>query len=142
LRFRLLSVRRAAPEQRLKAGKAKSGVISIRAAVEGSNLRILYRDDGAGIDIEKIKQKAVQAGIITREKAGTMNAREQALLIFHSGFSTAENPDRVAGKGVGLSLIKDRIKELKGMLSLQFRRGSYSEFIMTFPLPVLTGGNL
>jgi chemotaxis protein histidine kinase CheA len=128
------------PEQRRKAGKAESGVISIRAAAEGSGLRIVYRDDGAGSDTEKIKQKAVQAGIITREKAGAMNGRERALLIFHSGFSTAENPDRVAGKGVGLSLVKDRVKELKGRLSLQSRRGSHSEFTMVFPLHVLTGG--
>jgi chemotaxis protein histidine kinase CheA len=128
------------PEQRRKAGKAESGLISIRAAGEGSDLRIVDRDDGAGIDVEKIKEKAVKSGVITREKVETMNPREQALLIFHSGFSTAENPDRVAGKGVGLSLIKDRVKELKGRLSLQFRRGSHSEFTMVFPLHVLTGG--
>jgi Amt family ammonium transporter len=128
------------PEQRLKAGKAASGAISIRAAAEGSDLRVVYRDDGGGIDVEKIKEKAVKSGIITREKADTMNKREQALLIFHSGFSTAENPDRVAGKGVGLSLVKSRVKELKGRLSLQFRRGSHSEFAMVFPLHILTGG--
>ncbi|MDR2159063.1 MAG: ammonium transporter [Treponema sp.] len=128
------------PEQRRKAGKAESGAISIRAAVEGSDLRIVYRDDGAGIDGEKIRQRAVKAGIITREKAGTLNEREQLLLIFHSGFSTAENPDRVAGKGVGLSLVKARVKELNGRLSLKSRRGSHSEFTLLFPLRVLTGG--
>jgi Amt family ammonium transporter len=128
------------PERRRKAGKAESGDISIRAGAEGSDLRIIYRDDGAGIDGGKIKQRAIKAGIITREKAEAMNEREQALLIFHSGFSTAENPDRVAGKGVGLSLVKSRVKELKGKLSLNFRRGSHSEFTMVFPLRVLTGG--
>jgi Amt family ammonium transporter len=128
------------PEQRLKAGKAETGAISINAAAEGSELRIVYRDDGAGIDGEKIKRKAVKAGIITGEKARAMNEREQALLIFHSGFSTAENPDRVAGKGVGLSLVKTRVKELKGKLSLTSRRGSHSEFVLVFPLHALTGG--
>jgi Amt family ammonium transporter len=128
------------PEERLKAGKAERGVISIRAAAEGAGLRIVYRDDGAGIDGGKIRQRAVKAGIITREKADAMNEREQALLIFHSGFSTAENPDRVAGKGVGLSLVKARVKELNGRLSLKSRRGSHSEFTLVFPLHVLTGG--
>jgi Amt family ammonium transporter len=126
------------PEQRRKAGKAESGAISIRAAVEGSDLRIVYRDDGAGIDGEKIRRRAVTAGIITREKAATLNERDQASLIFHSGFSTAANPDRVAGKGVGLSVVKTRIKELKGKLSLRSRRGSYCEFILVFPLRVLS----
>ncbi|MDR2028330.1 MAG: ammonium transporter, partial [Treponema sp.] len=128
------------PEQRRKAGKAESGLISIRAEAEGSDLRIVYRDDGAGIDGEKIRQRAVKAGIITKEKADTLNERDRVSLIFHSGFSTADNPDRVAGKGVGLSLVKARVKELNGRLSLKSRRGSYSEFALVFPLRVLTGG--
>jgi Amt family ammonium transporter len=127
------------PEQRRQAGKAESGVISIRAATEGSDLRIVYRDDGAGIDGEKIGQKALKAGIITREKAAAMNERDKVLLIFHSGFSTAENSDRVAGKGIGLSLVKARVRELYGKLSLRSRRGSHSEFTLVFPLDVLTG---
>jgi Amt family ammonium transporter len=125
------------PEQRRRAGKAERGAISIRAVAEGPDLRIVYRDDGAGIDSGKIRQRAVRAGILTREKAGALNEREQALLIFHPGFSTAENPDRVAGKGVGLSLVKARIKELRGKLSLNSRRGSHSEFILVFPLHTL-----
>jgi Amt family ammonium transporter len=129
------------PEQRLKSGKAESGAISIRAAAEGADLRIVYRDDGAGMDGEKIKRKAVKAGIITGEKADTMSERDKILLIFHSGFSTAENPDRVAGKGVGLSLVKARVRELNGRLSLKSRRGVYSEFTLVFPLHDLTGGD-
>ncbi|MDR2020839.1 MAG: ammonium transporter [Treponema sp.] len=128
------------PEQRRKVGKAESGSISIRAAAEGSNLRIVYRDDGMGIDSEKIKRRALGTGIITREKADTMSEREQMLLIFHPGFSTAETPDRVAGKGAGLSLVTARLRELKGRLSLKSRRGSHSEFTLVFPLHALTGG--
>jgi Amt family ammonium transporter len=128
------------PEQRRKAGKAERGTISIRAAAEGAALRVEYRDDGAGIDGEKIKRRALTAGIITREKADAMDERERVSLIFHPGFSTAENPDRVAGKGVGLALVRDRVKELQGRLSLRSRRGSHSEFTLIFPLPVLTGG--
>ncbi|MDR2184689.1 MAG: ammonium transporter [Treponema sp.] len=128
------------PEQRRKAGKAESGAISIRAAADGSNLRIVYRDDGTGLDGERIKRRALKTGIITKEKADTMNEREQMLLIFHPGFSTAENPDRIAGKGAGLSLVTARVKKLKGRLSLKSRRGSHSEFTLIFPLHALTGG--
>jgi Amt family ammonium transporter len=128
------------PEQRKRAGKAESGAIEIRAAGEGPLLRIVYRDDGAGIDGEKIKRRAVESGIVSTEKAETLDEREQALLIFHPGFSTAENPDRVAGKGAGLSLVKARIKELGGKLFLRSRRGSHSEFTMVFPLHALRDG--
>jgi Amt family ammonium transporter len=127
------------PEQRRKAGKAENGAISIRAAIDGPDLHIVYRDDGVGIDNEKIKQQALKTGIITKEKADTMSGQEQMLLIFHPGFSTAENPDRVAGKGAGLSLVTARIRELKGRLSLKSRRGSHSEFTLVFPLHALTG---
>jgi two-component system chemotaxis sensor kinase CheA len=128
------------PEQRRKEGKAESGAISIRASVEGGGLRIVYRDDGAGMDSGKIKRRALKTGVITEEKAGAMSEREQILLIFHPGFSTAENPDRVAGKGVGLSLVTSRVRELNGRLSLKSRRGLYSEFTLVFPLRILTGG--
>ncbi|MDR1893205.1 MAG: ammonium transporter [Spirochaetales bacterium] len=127
------------PEQRRKAGKDEKGLITIRAAVEGEGLRIVYRDDGAGIEGEKITRKAVQAGLITPEQAETMTEAEKVRLIFHSGFSTAENPDRVAGKGVGLSVITARIKELNGRLSLGSRRGSHSQWTLVFPLSALTG---
>jgi Amt family ammonium transporter len=128
------------PEQRAKAGKPESGTIDIRATGEGSGLRIVYRDDGAGMNGEKIKLKAVKSGIISREQADAMNEREQVMLIFHPGFSTAENPDQVAGKGVGLSLVKTRVRELNGKLFLRSRRGSHSEFTLVFPSGVLGGG--
>jgi Amt family ammonium transporter len=128
------------PEQRKKAGKTENGIIEIQAAGEGPLLRIVYRDDGAGIDSEKIKLRAVQSGIVSKEKADAMDEREKAMLIFHPGFSTAENPDRVAGKGAGLSLVKARLKELGGKLSLKSRRGSHSEFTMVFPLHAVRGG--
>jgi Amt family ammonium transporter len=128
------------PEQRRKAGKSEDGTISIRAEEAGGALHIVYRDDGAGIDGGKIRRRALKTGIITPEKAGAMDEREQAMLIFHPGFSTAENPDRVAGKGAGLSLVKARVKELRGKLSLKFRQGSHSEFTLVFPLQALTGG--
>jgi signal transduction histidine kinase len=127
------------PELRRKAGKNEIGVITIKAAAAGSFLHIVYRDDGAGIDSEKIKNHAIKTGIVSTEKANSMNEREQILLIFHPGFSTAENPDRVAGKGVGLSLVTVRTRELHGKISLKSRRGSYSEFTLVFPLESLSG---
>jgi Amt family ammonium transporter len=128
------------PELRRKAGKKERGAITVRAAVEGSLLRIVYRDDGAGIDGEKIRNRAVKTGLISREKAAAMTGPEQAALIFHPGFSTAETPDQVAGKGIGLSLVSARVRELGGKISLRSRRGAYSEFTLVVPLPRLKGG--
>jgi Amt family ammonium transporter len=125
------------PEQRIRAGKPETGAITLKAETTEDALRIVFRDDGAGIDGEKIKTRAVKAGLLSRERADAMTGGESALLIFHSGFSTAGNPDEVAGKGVGLSLVKTRVQELRGRLSLKSRVGSYSEFILLLPLQVL-----
>jgi chemotaxis protein histidine kinase CheA len=129
------------PAERKKAGKPGTGSIRIRLEKDGAYLRLRYRDDGAGMDGGKIKMKAVRAGMVSPEAAAAMNEREGILLIFHSGFSTAENPDRVAGKGVGLSLVKERVKSLGGRITLNSRLGSHSEFILNFPLRALTGGS-
>ncbi|MDR1933906.1 MAG: ammonium transporter [Spirochaetales bacterium] len=124
-----------APAKRRGAGKPEKGFISIRTETGGSGLRIIYRDDGAGINAEKVKKRALAAGIISEEKAASLSEREKILFIFHPGFSTAEKPDSVAGKGVGLSLVKEKVKELGGKLSLKSRVGSYCEFSLVFPLP-------
>jgi Amt family ammonium transporter len=122
------------PAGRRRAGKAEKGSISIRAGADESSLRIVYRDDGAGIDGEKVKKKALEAGILSKEKAASLPEREKILFIFHPGFSTAHRPDSVAGKGVGLCLVKEKVKELGGRLSLKTRAGSYCEFTLVFPL--------
>jgi two-component system chemotaxis sensor kinase CheA len=125
------------PAKRRGAGKPEKGFISIRTEAGESGLRIVFRDDGAGIDGEKVKKRALSAGIISKEKAASLSEREKALFIFHPGFSTADKPDSVAGKGVGLSLVKEKVKELGGKLSLKSRAGSYCEFSLIFPLPEL-----
>jgi two-component system chemotaxis sensor kinase CheA len=99
-----------------------------------SRLFVTYRDDGAGIDGGKIAEKAVAAGLVSKEKAASLSDREKILFIFHSGFSTADKPDNVAGKGMGLSLVKEKVREMGGKLSLKSRPGSYCEFGLAFPL--------
>ncbi|MDR1894614.1 MAG: Hpt domain-containing protein [Spirochaetales bacterium] len=122
------------PEARKLSGKNECGRIEIQASITADNLRIVCRDDGGGIDGEAIKNQAIQGGIIAKEAAETMNEREKIMLIFHPGFSTAESSDLTAGKGVGLSLVKSRVKELRGKFSIKSRKGHYTEFILTFPL--------
>jgi chemotaxis protein histidine kinase CheA len=122
------------PEKRRKAGKPDKGLITIRMEADESKLYVIYRDDGAGIDGGKIGRKAVSAGIITEEKLAALSDSQKFLFIFHPGFSTADKPDDVAGKGIGLSVVKDKIRELGGKLSLKSRLGSHCEFALVFPL--------
>jgi signal transduction histidine kinase len=127
------------PELRRRRGKPPAGRIRIEGRAEGEQLTILYRDDGTGLDGERIVNKAVVQGLLDGEKARNLSEGEKIRYIFHPGFSTAEHPDSVAGKGMGLSLVSARVRELGGKLSLKSRRGSYSEFILVFPLGSLSG---
>jgi signal transduction histidine kinase len=122
------------PADREAAGKKRAGQIRISARSDESKFYILYRDDGAGIDGEKAASRAVSRGLITREKAKGLSEQEKIRFIFQPGFSTAENGDAVAGKGVGLSLVRQRIKQLNGKLTLKSRPGLYCEFSLVFPL--------
>ncbi|MDR0876755.1 MAG: ammonium transporter, partial [Treponema sp.] len=98
------------PDIRREAGKNTKGSISIQARSDESNFYVVYRDDGGGLNGERIKNKAVAASLVSAEKAKTLSEQEKILFIFHPGFSTAENPDDVAGKGVGLAVVKEKIR--------------------------------
>jgi Amt family ammonium transporter len=122
------------PEKRIAAGKSVQGNIVIKMNADESRLYVSCRDDGAGIDSARILKKALAEGLVSKERAAVLGEREKLLYIFHSGFSTAGNPDDVAGKGIGLSVVKEKVKDLGGKLSLKSRSGSYCEFTLVFPL--------
>jgi Amt family ammonium transporter len=122
------------PADREAAGKKRAGKIRISVHSDESKFYILYRDDGAGIDGEKVADRAVLQGLVSREKINGLSEQEKIRFIFRPGFSTAENEDTVAGKGVGLSLVAQRIRQLGGKLSLKSRPGQYCEFGLVFPL--------
>ena len=104
-------------EERLALGKDEIGHIYLDAYQDGNNVTIEVRDDGAGIDVEKVKNKAIEKGTITVEQAEAMSNKEIIDLLFRPSFSTAEKITDVSGRGVGLDVVKTKIDGLGGSYS-------------------------
>ena len=122
------------PAVRVAAGKDPEGRIFLRAFHEGGQVIIEISDDGAGLDCERVKRKAVDRGLITAEQAARMNDREATNLIFLPGFSTAEKVTNVSGRGVGMDVVKTNIEKIGGTVDLQFKPGQGSTVRMKIPL--------
>ena len=121
-------------EDRRKAGKPEVGSIFLDAYQDGNNVVIEVRDDGAGINVEEVKQKAIEKGTITREQAETMTDKDVIDLLFRPSFSTAEKITDVSGRGVGLDVVKTRIEALGGDIEARTKFGEGSNFIIRLPL--------
>lgn len=121
-------------EDRRRAGKPEVGSIFLDAYQDGNNVVIEVRDDGAGINVERVKQKAVEKGAITREQAETMTDKDVIDLLFRPSFSTAEKITDVSGRGVGLDVVKTRIEALGGDIEARTKFGEGSNFIIRLPL--------
>ena len=120
------------PEERKKAGKPETGTILLKAANEGNTVTIDIVDDGEGIDVERVKQKAIQKGLIHPDKV--LSNQEAYNLIFLPGFSTNSTITAVSGRGVGLDVVKSNIEKLKGTVSVTSERGVGSKFTIRLPL--------
>lgn len=119
---------------RLKIGKPKVGTIRLDAYQDGNNVTIEVADDGAGVDVEKIKRKAVEKGTITEEQAEYMTEKEAVDLLFAPAFSTAEKISDVSGRGVGLDVVKNKIEGLGGDVEVVTKLGEGTKFIVRLPL--------
>lgn len=122
------------PEERAKAGKAKKGNIYLRAYQDGNNVVIEVEDDGKGIDIEKVRKKAVERGSYTVESAAKLSEKEVIDLLFMPSFSTAEKITDVSGRGVGLDVVKSKITALGGVIETKTTLGKGSRFIVRLPM--------
>jgi two-component system chemotaxis sensor kinase CheA len=122
------------PDERLAAGKPAEGVLSLRAFHEGGQVNIEIQDDGAGIDPERIKRKAIEHGLVGPEQVARMSERELLSLIFLPGFSTAERLTLVSGRGVGMDVVKTGIEKIGGMLDMQSQRGVGTVIKVKIPL--------
>ncbi len=122
------------PEEREAAGKPRAGRLELIARRERSHVEIIVRDDGRGIDPNKIKAKAIEKGLITPEQAAEMSDEEAINLIFLPGFSTKEQVTDVSGRGVGMDVVKDVVKSLNGTISVQSEVGKGSTFILKLPV--------
>ena len=120
------------PEKRLAAGKSETGKVLLKAENEGNQIVIEIADDGAGIDVEKVKNKAIQKGLIQPDKV--LTDQEAFQLIFEPGFSTADKISNISGRGVGLDVVKTMIEKLKGTVSVSSKRGEGTTFTIKLPL--------
>ncbi len=120
--------------ERLKIGKPKSGTIRLDAYQDGNNVTIEVTDDGKGVDVERIKQKAIEKGQITEEQAEYMSEKEAVDLLFLPAFSTAEKISDVSGRGVGLDVVKNKIEGLGGDVEVVTKLGEGTKFIVRLPL--------
>jgi len=122
------------PAERLAAGKPSTGTLVLSAVHEGNSIIISIKDDGRGIDTERVGQKAIEKGLITPEQLSQMSQREMFDLIFLPGFSTKDKASDLSGRGVGMDVVKTNIKKLNGLIEIKSEKGQGSEFILRLPL--------
>jgi two-component system chemotaxis sensor kinase CheA len=122
------------PAVRQAAGKPAAGTVRLHAYHQAGKVRIDVADDGGGIHPAKLKQKAVEKGVITAEQAGRMGDREATRLIFHPGFSTAEKLTDVSGRGVGMDVVRTNIEQLGGTVDIDSTPGKGTTIQITLPL--------
>jgi two-component system chemotaxis sensor kinase CheA len=122
------------PEERVKVGKPEEGVVKLLAYHEGNNIYIEVEDDGAGINLEKVKKKAIERGIISEENLGRVQEEDLYEILFLPGFSTAEKTTDVSGRGVGMDVVKKRVEELNGSIRVESSPGKGTKVIIRLPL--------
>ncbi|MCL1813118.1 MAG: Hpt domain-containing protein [Treponema sp.] len=122
------------PEERRAAGKDETGQLTIRCVRESGNMKVTIADDGKGINVEGIRKKIVDKGLISAESAAILGEEELINYIFQSGFSTAEKLSNVSGRGVGMDAVRNNIELMKGSIAIQTRVGEGTVFIISVPL--------
>ena len=122
------------PEGRAKADKPATGLIELIARHQDNHIVIEIRDDGKGLDLERIRQKAIDSGFATAEAAARMSPKEITNLIFESGLSTAATVSEVSGRGVGMDIVRSNILKLGGLIDVETTPGQGSVFTLRLPL--------
>ncbi len=122
------------PETRVRAGKPPAGTVSLKAFHQAGKVNISISDDGRGIDVARLREKALARGAITAEQARDMSDRDVLNLIFRPGFSTAENVTQVSGRGVGMDVVKTNIERLGGNVFVETQQGAGTTFHVKLPL--------
>lgn len=122
------------PKERRAAGKSTKATLKVAAIHLGDRVRIEVSDDGRGIDRHVIVAKAIEKGVISSEEAAHLNDAESLELIFKPGFSTKDQASDLSGRGVGMDVVKETVRELRGKLDIQTRPGQGTKIAMEFPL--------
>ncbi|MGB9745093.1 MAG: chemotaxis protein CheA [Desulfurella sp.] len=122
------------PSERIQKGKNKIGTLKLSASQEGNHIVISVEDDGRGMDKEKIKQKAIENGIITEQEASLMSENDIFNLVFLPGFSTANQVSSISGRGVGMDVVKTNIEKLNGIITIKSQPNIGTKIIIKIPL--------
>jgi chemotaxis protein histidine kinase CheA/ActR/RegA family two-component response regulator len=122
------------PEVRQRLGKNPEGAIKVRVFYQGNQTIISIADDGAGIDVERVKAKAISKGLATPEEVARMSKQEVYSFLFQSGFSTNDQADQLAGRGVGMDVVRSSITELRGVINTDSTPDKGTTFTIRLPL--------
>ena len=122
------------PDKREAKGKSRTGEVGLIARHEGNNVVIMITDDGAGIDADKIRRKAVEKGMISQDEADRLDDADAVRLIFLPGFSTAEQITDISGRGVGMDVVRSKIEALSGHVDVETHIDEGSVFKIKLPL--------
>ncbi len=122
------------PQDRVNAGKSEVGNISINAEQSNGQMIISIKDDGKGIDVEKVVSKAIEKGTLDENQANLMSDQDKAMLIFGAGLSTAKAVTDVSGRGVGMDVVKTNITKLGGMIKIDTAKGLGTTITIVLPL--------
>jgi len=122
------------PEERRSAGKHEEGVISLTAFHEGGYVNLNISDDGGGIDVERVKAKALARGLMSSEQLARASEREILHLIFVPGFSTAEKVTNISGRGVGMDVVKTNVEKIGGTVDIHSKPGQGTSLQIKIPL--------
>ncbi|MEU4559911.1 chemotaxis protein CheW [Actinoplanes sp. NPDC023936] len=122
------------PERRTATGKNPEGTLTLRAYHEGGHVAVEVADDGAGLNVERIAQKAVENGLLRPEQIPSMDKRDIMAMVFQPGFSTAAKVTNVSGRGVGMDVVKTNIENIGGAVSVDSTPGEGTVWRLTIPL--------
>ena len=123
--------------QRLANGKSEAGKVSLRAYHRGNHIYIEVEDDGGGIDYDRVRQSAIERGLVSPETADRLTERDFREMLFHPGFSTAPAKTELAGRGVGLDVVRANLNVLNGEIDIQSTRGQGTKFTLKVPLTLI-----
>ncbi|MGR3220133.1 MAG: hybrid sensor histidine kinase/response regulator, partial [Candidatus Anammoxibacter sp.] len=127
------------PEQRVNSKKERAGVITISIShIDANKVEICVSDDGAGIDIQRVKEVAIKQGVISQDQAENLNEEEALSLILQSGVSTSSIITDISGRGLGLAILQENVKKLGGSISVKSTPAEGTTFKMIFPLTLAT----
>ena len=127
------------PEERIAAGKSSIGHIKINARYGENSIILSITDDGRGLDLEKIKAKALEKKIVSETDLKTLSKQEIFDFIFNPSFSTKEQVSKISGRGVGMNIVKESIQKHNGSVAIDSKTGEGTSFIITLPLTLAVG---